>query len=380
VDLFPSCVSGRPIMRIAQVCPRYYPNIGGIESHVQAISERLVRRGFEVDVLTTDPTGRLAREETANGVRVVRFKSWAPSDSYYFSSEMRDFLAKSDDHYDIVHAHSYHAMPALYASQARAGKKFVFTPHYHGTGHTSFRRLLHVPWRYYARQIFDTSDLIISVSNFERDLILKDFGLDSRKVVLVPDGLNLHEFDSGSVKRAANRDGTVRILCVSRLERYKGIQYLLKCLAGLDNNFTLEVIGSGPFKPELVREACNLGVTSRVSFIEGLRRDELLSRYREARVFVLLSKHEAFGIVVAEALASGLPCVVSRASALAEWIDNESCFGIDYPIDVNALSGLVAKTATLPSVSRHGLVDWEEVANKMAKMYAKLEGLSVVSS
>jgi glycosyltransferase involved in cell wall biosynthesis len=60
-------------MRIAQVCPRYYPYIGGIETHVKEISERLMMRNFEVEVLTTDPSGKLPKEEIINCIKVRRF-------------------------------------------------------------------------------------------------------------------------------------------------------------------------------------------------------------------------------------------------------------------------------------------------------------------
>lgn len=131
-------------------------------------------------------------------------------------------------------------------------------------------------------------------------------------------------------------------------------------------------MGGGPYKRSLEREALNLGVSGRVRFSEGLSREELLARYRNASVFVLLSKYEAFGIAVAEALASGLPCIVCRTSALAEWIDNESCFGIGYPINIKELSGLVTKAVGLPAVRRHGMMDWNEVAEKTAKVYSAL--------
>ena len=50
-------------MRIAQVCPRYSPYIGGVETHVEEISKRLVARGHEVTVITTDPSGKLPQSE-----------------------------------------------------------------------------------------------------------------------------------------------------------------------------------------------------------------------------------------------------------------------------------------------------------------------------
>lgn len=76
-------------MIIAQVCPRYYPFIGGVETYVKETSERLVKRGFVVDVLTTDPTGRLPSEEIINNVKVKRFRSWAPNENYHFSRALK---------------------------------------------------------------------------------------------------------------------------------------------------------------------------------------------------------------------------------------------------------------------------------------------------
>lgn len=89
-------------------------------------------------------------------------------------------------------------------------------------------------------------------------------------------------------------------------------------------------------------------------------------------MFVLLSRNEAFGITVAEALSSGLPCIVSRTSALAEWIDGKSCFGIDYPIDIKELSGLVTQVARLSPGRRDGIMDWNDVADRTAKVYSAL--------
>lgn len=129
-------------MRIAQVCPRYHPDTGGVETHTKEISERLAEKGFEIEVLTTDPYGELPKEEIINSVRVKRFRSWAPNENYHFSNELRKYLARNSDDHDIIHAHSYHDFPALHAAQAKNRNKLVFTPHYHGEGHTFFRNTL----------------------------------------------------------------------------------------------------------------------------------------------------------------------------------------------------------------------------------------------
>lgn len=354
-------------MKIAQVCPRYYPFIGGVETHVKATSQRLMKRGFEVEVLTTDPYGALQKEEEINGVKVKRFKSWAPSESYFFSRKMKDYLVKNSQVYDIVHAHSYHAFPALYAAQAKGRNKLVFNPHYHGTGHSFFRSLLHIPYKFLGKKIFEKADKIICVSNYEKSLLAKNFKVNEEKISIIPNGLNLEEFKG---LRKGKRDYWV-ILYVGRLEKYKGVHYLIKVLTKLDNDMILEIVGKGRYKKVLVKLARKLGVEDRVKFFQDLSGEELLQKYVDADLFVLLSKHEAYGISVAEALASGTPCIVARSSALKEWIDDENCFGIDYPMDLNKLGNLVKNVIGKDVCARKELKlsDWNEITEKLVNLY-----------
>lgn len=351
-------------MKITQVCPRYYPYIGGVETHVREISERLVKKNFKVKVLTTDSSGKLPKEDIFRGVKVRRFKSWAPNEAYYFSKELKEYLMRDSDDYGVVHAHSYHDFPALYAAQAKSGNKLVFTPHYHGTGHTFFRSLLHIPYKFFGKKIFEKADKIIYVSNYERKLVMKRFKVDEEKVVVIPNGVDLEEFRG---LRRGSKDSRV-ILYVGRLEKYKGVCYLIKALPKLDNDIVLEIVGKGPYNKSLVKLARKLGVESRVKFYHDLPKEKLLQKYVDADLFVSVSKHEAFGICVAEALASKTSCIVANTSALKQWIDNENCFGISYPIDVDELGKLINEVIGR-EVTRVKLSDWNEVVEKLEKIY-----------
>lgn len=355
-------------MKITQICPRYYPHIGGVETLVKEISERLAKRGCEIEVLTTDPSGSLPKEEEINGVRVRHFKSWAPSEAYYFSRTLKRYLAENSESYDVVHAHSYHAFPALYAAQTKGKNKLIFTPHYHGMGHTFFRSLLHIPYEYVAKKIFEKADRVICVSNFEKDLVLKKFRVDDRKIGVVPNGINLKEFEGLIKKRRVDHK---TILYVGRLEKYKGVDYLIKALPKIDKDIRLEIVGKGPHKQVLLKLVNRLlGVTDRVRFYQDLSRDELLQKYVDADIFVLLSKYEAFGICVAEALASETPCIVANTSALREWVDGKNCFGIEYPINVDELTHMISKVMrkrVTPSTLR--LPTWDESVEKLTKLY-----------
>jgi glycosyltransferase involved in cell wall biosynthesis len=356
-------------MKIAQLCPRYHPYIGGVETHVKEISERLVKKHFEVEVLTTDSSGKLPKEEIINCVKVRRFKSWAPNENYHISEELRKYLMRNSNDYDIIHAHSYHDFPAFYAAEAKRENKFIFAPHYHGTGHTFLRSLLHIPYKFLGKKIFEKADKIICVSNFEKSLILRNFKVDVKKVVVIPNGLNLQEFRD--LKKQV-RNYKI-ILYVGRLERYKGVHYLIEVLPKLDDYIVLEIVGKGPFKRYLVKLAKKLKVENRVRFFQDLPRSRLLQKYADADLFVLLSKHEAYAISVAEALASGTPCIVSNTSALQEWIDNENCFGVSYPINFNKLASLInniiGKNIAIKNILESKLLDWNEVTEKLVKLY-----------
>jgi glycosyltransferase involved in cell wall biosynthesis len=357
-------------MRILQVCPRYFPDMGGVEEHVRNISERLSKK-YEVSVFTTDPSGKLPKRELINSVEVVRSKSWPPNGMYYISGELVRRLVGESENYDIVHAHDYHAFPALYAAYAKNRNKLVFTSHYHGKGNTFFRSLLHIPYKFFGGKIFEKADKIICVSNYEKSLVVNLFKIGNEKVTVIPNGVDLQEF-RGLKKRKTNFKV---ILYVGRLEKYKGVHYLIKALRKLDNNIILEIVGKGPCKKSLVKLTRKLGVEDRVRFYQDLPRKVLLNKYVNADIFVFLSKLEAFGISVAEAIASKIPCILANTSALKEWVDNENCFGIDYPIDIDELTWLINRVIAKENegvgmkLKGEKLWSWEKVVRELEKVY-----------
>jgi len=348
-------------MQILQVCPVYYPHIGGTEDHVKNISERLAKK-HDVTVFTTDPSGKLRKEEVINGVQIRRFKAFAPSEAYYFSSSMLRALKTSE--FDVVHGHDFHALPMFFSRYAKC-KRFVVTPHYHGVGHTPFRNFLMKFYKPIGGKALEDAEIIICVSNFEKNLLQSHFNLGDEKIAVIPNGIDLEEFKKPLRKRKQDHR---TILCVSRVERYKGIDCIVRALPKLQDDIELEIVGKGTRKDNLMRLVSKLGLLRRVRFFQDLPRSKLLQRYVDASLFVLLSKHEAYGICVAEALACGTPCIVADTSALKEWVDNENCFGISYPINLDELVNLV-NDAIGKSVVGLKLPDWDEITEKLIRLY-----------
>jgi glycosyltransferase involved in cell wall biosynthesis len=379
-------------LKIAQICPRYFPDIGGVETHVKEISERLVKTGHDVEIITTDPTGRLNKREMINGVKVIRFRSFAPGNAYYLAPHIYFYLKKHN--FDVIHAHSYHALPALFAALGKSETKFVFTPHYHRSGHTAFRNLLHKPYRLLGKMIFSRADSVICVSEYEKRLVEADFRV-AGKTVKIPNGIDLKEFEhlrtrqkdegvereNGKEKVRGEKTGKGKVgeekaekekilLYVGRLEEYKGVQYIIQSLPDL-RGFRLRVVGKGPYETELHGMAKSLGVEGRVEWLKDLSRKELLECYADADIFLMLSSHEAYGITVAEALAAGTPCVVAKGSALEEFIDGKNCVGIELPIKID---NLIKTVRTIKKEFKFNfqskvLCDWSEVSEKTISIY-----------
>jgi len=355
-------------MKVAQVCPRFPPFIGGVETHVYEISKRLAKE-FEVEVLTTDPTGKLKKEEIIDGVKVKRFKVFAPSNAYFFSIGLYRYLKMNSARYDVIHAHNYHAFPALFAALTKGSKKLVFTPHYHGKGHSLFRDFLHKLYRLAGRKIFNDADAIICVSEYEKELVLNNFDVDRFKIYVIPNGIDLDEFKNiDEIKKYKNLNEKI-ILYVGRLEKYKGVEYIVKALSKLNDEFTLEIVGTGPYKRNIVRLANRLGVLHRVQFFKSLSRRELIEKYAKADVLVLLSKYEAYGLVVAEALAAETPCIVASEAALREWVDDRNVFGVSYPPDIDKLARLIEEVAGKKIGRRKKVKSWDNVVEKLKIIY-----------
>jgi glycosyltransferase involved in cell wall biosynthesis len=348
--------------KIAMVCHRYYPDIGGVETHVQEISERLSKRGFEVEVICTDSTWKYPENEEHNGIKITRFKSLAPKNAFYLAPQIYFYIKEHD--FDIVHAHNYHAFPAFFASRATDGR-FIFNPYYHGSSHSPFRNLLLKPYRSLGQSIFEKAEKIICLSRFEMKLIQNDFNIQASKFIIIPPGLNRDEFEN----IPDMKNGSKSILFAGRLESYKGVQYIIEALSLLED-YKLMIIGSGNYERELRDLARKLNLNDRIEWLEHVTRKELLSDLKSADVFVNLSTLESYGITVAEALASGTPCIVAKGSALEEFIDGESCIGMQYPIDLKVLAFNIRR---LKKIRPREMPDWDDVTSQLINLYTFIE-------
>ena len=147
-------------------------------------------------------------------------------------------------------------------------------------------------------------------------------------------------FFSANKSRRSNK----YILCVSRFLKRKNHKKLLKAFEQYkkkDGDLNLILIGSGPEKKNIINAKEKLSYSSKISIEPWKDISELKSYYCNAKVFVLLSKHDNWGLVVNEAMASSLPCIVSNeCGCYVDLIkDKNTGWGVD-PEDEDQLTNI----------------------------------------
>ncbi|MEM4947459.1 MAG: glycosyltransferase, partial [Thermosphaera sp.] len=206
---------------------------------------------------------------------------------------------------DVVHFHSVHSVFTLYSLSVlrKSDVHRVLTPHYHGTGHTFFRRTLWVIWRKYIRRAMTSVDLVHSVSSYEERLLARDFRI---KPIVVEHGV-----EEWILEVPWNPSGYA--MYSGRIEKYKNIHRLANIVKHLNKmglNLELKVFGEGGFKQKLKQYLDKLGVKYELK--PPQRYDEYINHLSRASFFGLLSEKEAYGQTVNEANAIGVPVVIAE--------------------------------------------------------------------
>jgi len=308
-------------MKIVQVCPKYYPYIGGVEYIVKSIAERLAKLGHEVTVLAGEPNANKPREEFINGVKVIRWPTWSPGEAYHFPrkrSKLERLLRELAKNIDVVHIHSVHAVFTIFSGLAIGNDvydaRIVVTPHYHGSGHTTLRRLLWVYWKHKVSALLSGADVVHAVSKRETSLLNSHYPQIRGKIVVVPNGV---EEDVLNYRWQGQNSNYA--IYAGRIERYKRLELAMDIAKKL--GLRLLIVGQGPHRNKLEKyvEKKYRGV---VEFLEPQPRDKYLELLSKARYAINPSKHEAYNIFTAEALAIGTPAIVSKE--IAENLEAES--------------------------------------------------------
>ena len=289
-------------MKILHVNKFYTPVLGGIERVVQDIAEGLEKKGYTNEVLACGGKWRGGVEDI-NGIRVYRAGRVGMLLGMPISLSFFSLFRKRVKEADAVFLH--HPFPLAFLAHlffGRSKKLFVW---YHSDivrqriSGLLIRPMIHKVLRR-ANKIFVASNNLLGHSSMLRGI--------REKCVVIPFGIDLTKFeDTDAIRNEAraihSRYGTPLILSVGRPVYYKGFEYLIHAMQGVDAK--LLIIGSGPLERQLKNLARELKLSESVFFLPHV--PSLLPYYYACDFFVLPSceASEAFGIVQLEAMACG---------------------------------------------------------------------------
>jgi glycosyltransferase involved in cell wall biosynthesis len=327
----------------------YPPASGGIETHLQMVARAQADAGLAVRVLCvnhrgpdgTDVTWRtFARTPTAHDadgpVEVERLGRWASFVRLEVCPRLLGRLRGLErEGVDLLHLHVPNPTMLLGLFLARPRLPWVITYH---SDVVKQKMLLAVQrpmenWVFRrARAIFATSADYFAGSEY-----LQRF---RDKVRIVPLGIDPEPYlhpnleARNHAERLRQMHGEPLWLAVGRLVYYKGFVNALRALPQVAGKLLL--VGVGPLRAELERQAKELGVGDRVVWLPHLSADELVGAYHAATAFWFTSnaRSEAFGLVQVEAMASGCPVInTAIAGSGVPWVSRDGETGRTVPVD-----------------------------------------------
>ncbi len=315
-------------MKILHTALRYPPASGGAEVYIQNIDERTrdIEKQRDVRVLTSamrthGPISYLDPEQLLDDPMYLQ--RLHVSKTPYISYPRLQALSYYIGHHapDIIESYGFwYSVADISARYAKKHKiPFIFHPIYY-ENRIRRKRIWQIYKNTLGRATFQAADVVVVLSEFEKNLI-KQANMPVKRFEIIPPGIDTVAFQEKEENPFQKRNitGTI-LLSVSRVARAKGLQDSMQALPDIlrsipDAQFVIvgEDFGYGK---KLLALAKKLGVEHHVHMLGKISDDELAGAYQHAAVFIHASYYEAFGIVLAEAMAAGCPVVARNTTAI----------------------------------------------------------------
>jgi len=360
-------------MRILQVTARYYPLMGGIETHVYEVARRMARLGHEVTVLTTDPSGNLPKEENIDGVKIQRVRAYPAKGELYIAPEVYQKIARNEGNWDVMHVQGYHTFVPFFAISGALKAKLPFTLTFHSGGNSSALRnaVRSTQWQM-LRPWVSKANLLCGVSHFEANQFRKALGLPMTMFRVIPNGSNLPKL-ADPVQPNQNK-----IISVGRLEKYKGHQRVIEALPFVRKQYPdaqLDILGAGPYEGELRECAQSLGLSNIVEIksVKPTDRGGMAAALASAGLITLMSDYEAHPIAVMEALSLHRPVLVTHTSGLGELADRGLVQSVPLNSSPTQVADAICEQLRHPHIPQNvDLPTWDGCTNQLLSLYNEI--------
>ncbi|MCL5420605.1 MAG: glycosyltransferase family 4 protein [Candidatus Parvarchaeota archaeon] len=365
-------------------------SVGGLGTHSYNLIRALSAKGIKIDLVLP-----FKDHLDIPGVNFLTFEGTSFKSIYSLSGEKNDSSSEktlynnifneveeyknkalklqSKTAFDVIHANDWVTGRAAIEIKKKTGKKLIATIH-----STEYDRTAGNPWKEIEREekdLMDNADVIVTVSARLKDELVKVYNMDERKIKVVYNAINKDRF--GIVrKKDANKKV---ILYVGRLSVQKGVENLIrafKIVSEKDKDAVLYIVGEGSEMANLINLSINLELADRIIFLGRAPDEEVELLYSIAKVFVMPSISEPFGIVALEAIASRVPTIMSSQSGVSEVIRNALKVDFwDVQQMADLIAGLLSYSEMNSEISKEAYkelnnITWEKAADEFIQLYS----------
>lgn len=226
---------------------------------------------------------------------------------------------------------------------------------------------------------------VIAISESVKNSLIKYEFIPENKIFVLPNCIDYQKYNDAMIRKLISNKKEVVIGTVGRLEREKGLNYLLlamKIILTRFPNVKLDIIGDGSALNELKNLSKKINISNSVNFFGKFV--DVIPFYNKMDIFVLPSILEGFGIVLLEAMASGIPIVATNVDGIREVVINMSSGLLVPPKSpkaiADAISNLIENPQLRDNLVKEGLnrakeFDVKEHVMKLDRLYTNLLGV-----
>ena len=370
---------------------------GGINKVVREVAKNMTKMGHETIVLQPNPAN-LSDEELYEGFKIIRISS--PLDKYFYgiSLGIYQYLKKNlkEINPDIIHVNGYHTLQSIEVihtiKRINPNIPLIFSPYHDVASATIAGKYFMNIHNYFGKRAIEKCDYITSSSQYEAENAVKILNVNPNKLKIIPLGVDLNDqpenikldFSKDIVgidtSKDINGENKINLLYTGYLINRKGVDFIIKSLYSLVHdlkikNVKLTIIGEGPENDNLIQLSNNLKLDEYIEWKPFLSRDKLIQKIKQSDIFILLSRSEAYGITVAEALSLGTPCIITGNTALKEFSMEPGCFVVDYPPEPQKVASSIIevyKNDVTIGPFTEKIRSWDKVSGDYERLYESL--------
>ena len=378
-------------MKILQIVPFFAPVHAGAAQVPYHLSRALAKRGHEVTLCTSDHkiSSDWIKSAQESGVEVCYFKTWLNLANLLITPGLMADSRERVKGFDIIHMHGYRTFQNVVVQRYASKYDVPYVLQAHGTllrimTKQRFKLAYDVVWGY---KLLGNATKVIALNEMEADEY-RSMKVSDRKIVILPNGIDASEFknlpERGKFRSSYGLDSSQKIVIyLGRINAIKGLDLLTRAfaeLSGSQSDLKLVIVGPDEgYLSSLKALIMKLKITDKVLLTGPLWGEDKLQAYIDSDVYVLPSLYDWFPLTVLEAMACGLPVIISDRCGIASAINGKTGVSFSYD-DKEQLKRALAQMLSDEKMRREfgdrgkALVreqfTWERVATKFETLYS----------